>query len=302
MSQLRWLFIFLLICPYLLRAEDIDCTERTVIVAARNRNINSEPYALQAADLRGKVNGQPVQILGATKPSASTRVVLVLDASGSMSSKWERAVDVAREIIQDSPSSTHFAAVIFADSVFKTIGFANASSDVSTELKTLTVKPYGKTALYDGEWEAVRMLDAGQEGDSIVVISDASEYHSHIPLERVRTAVLSRGIRVFFVQFADNYLQNDVDRMDAIDAAKLSATSGGLLSKMENPEQALKGAREIAFEIHNYLAIRFRATQPLEKKSSLHLEAVESSERKRKDVEVLFPKEILSCASLRSSE
>ena len=67
--------------------------------------------------------------------------VHVLDASGSMSSKWERAVDVAREIIQDSPSSTHFVAVIFADSVFKTIGFGNASSDVSTELKTLTVKP-----------------------------------------------------------------------------------------------------------------------------------------------------------------
>src|SRR5438477_11836713 len=41
---------------------------------------------------------------------------------------------------------------------------------------------------------------------------------------------------------------------------------------------------------------------PWKKKSSLHLEAVESSERKGKDVELLFPKEILSCASLRSSE
>jgi hypothetical protein len=156
--------------------------------------------------------------------------------------------------------------------------------------------------LHDGEWEAVRMLEPGQKGDSIVVVSDGSDYGSKVSIDRVQDAVLSNGTRVFFAIFVDRYLPTQEQRTGAIDAAKLSEDSGGLSSLMENPEAALKAAREIAFAIQNYFVLRFTLARAVEKKASLHLEAVDSSGRKRKDVELLFPHKVLPCASLRSSE
>jgi von Willebrand factor type A domain len=122
MFRLGLAFLFLSAGAQLLHAANGNCSERTAIVGARNRDTKGVP-----AELTAKVNGKPVQIVETARP-ATTRVVIVLDASGRMSSKWERAVDIAREIIHESSSSTQFAVVMFANSVFKTIGFGKTSS------------------------------------------------------------------------------------------------------------------------------------------------------------------------------
>jgi hypothetical protein len=68
------------------------------------------------------------------------------------------------------------------------------------------------------------------------------------------------------------------------------------------PQVLPKAAQEIACEIENYLAVRITLPTPLEKQAPLHLVAVDSSGRKRKNIELRFPEKLLPCASLASRQ
>ena len=303
----RWSCILLVIfvCPQCFGAEDGGCTHRTVIVTARDRSGKALPYTLQVADLRGKIDDKPMQILAATKPTNSSRVALVLDASGSMSGKWQRAVEFAVEIVRESPSSTEFALVIFADNQLRTVEFGKTGPEIVTEIMSFkNVRPYGPTALWDGIWEAVSMFQPNREGDTIVVVSDGGDSQSKVSPRRLREAMWSRGIRVMFAQFVDHAFPPEEGwiEMGDGDTIWLSESSGGFLSRIEDPQVLPKVAQEIAFEIENYLAVRIALPTPIENQASLHLEAVDPSGRRRKNMELRFPEKLLPCVSLASRQ
>jgi Mg-chelatase subunit ChlD len=303
--MLRWSWILLVIFffPQCFGAEDGGCAQRTVIVTARDSSGKALPYTLQVADLRGKINDKPMQILAATKPTNPSRVALVLDASGSMSSKWQRAVEFAVEILRESPSSTEFALVLFADNELRTVGFGKTGPEMVTEIMSFKdVKPYGHTGLRDAIWEAVSMFQPNQQGDTIVVVSDGEDNQSKVSMRQLREAMWSRGIRVMFAQFVDHYFRDQFHNSDDADLTWLSESSGGFLSHIEDPQVLPKAAQEIAFEIENYLAVRITLPTPLEKQASLHLEAVDPSGRKRKNIALRFPEKLLPCASLASRQ
>ena len=303
MFRWSWILLVIFFCPHCLGAEDGGCAERTVIVSASDSNGKAIPFTLQSADIQGKINGKPVRILGVTKPRNTERVVIVLDASGSMSSKWQRAVEFAVEIVQESPSSAAFALVIFADNELRTVEFGKTGPEFITEIMSFkNVKPHGHTALRDAIWKAVSMFEPNLVGDTIVVVSDGGDNQSKVSMRRLQEAMWSRGIRVMFAQFPDHYFRDQFQDRDDADLAWLSESSGGFLSHIEDPQVLPKVAQEIAFEIENYLAVRITLPTPLEKQASLHLEAVDPSGRKRKNIELRFPEKLLPCASLASRQ
>lgn len=272
-----------------------------MIVTVRDSTGKALPYTLQTSDLRGKINDRPMQILSATKPTNPSRVAMVLDASGSMAGKWQRAVEFAVEIVRETPITTQFALVIFADHELRTVEFGKTGPEIVTEIMSFkNVKPSGHTGLRDAIWEAGSMFQPNREGDTIVVVSDGGDDQSRVSMQRLREAMWSRGIRVMFVQFADRYLPSQFQDRDDADAAWLSESSGGFLSRIEDPQVLPKAAQEIASEIENYLAVRITLPTPIEKQASLHLEAVDPSGRKRKNIELRFPEKLLPCPSLAS--
>jgi von Willebrand factor type A domain len=296
-----WIFLFILLCPPCFGAEDAGCTERTIIVTARDTN--GRASTLQVADLRGKINDKPMQILAATKPTNPTRIALVLDASASMAGKWQRLVESAVKIVQESPGSTEFALVIFADRELRAMGFVTGPEMVNDIMSFKNVRPAGHTGLRDAIWRAVSMFEVTREGDAIVVISDGDDNQSKVSPRQLREGMWSRGIRLMFVQVVDRYLPSSQfqDRDDA-DAARLSESSGGFRFPIENPNTLSDAAEEIASDIENYLALRITLPAALEKEASVHLEAVDASGRKRKNVELGFPEKLLPCARISSTQ
>src|SRR4051812_28102930 len=157
MFRCGWIFLFILFSAHCFSAEKDGCTKRTVIVTARDANSGKAlPATLQAVDLRGKINGKPMQILAATKPTTPTRVVLLLDASASMAGKSQRVVDSATDIVRKSPSSTKFAPIVFADNELRKVEFGKPGPEMVTEIMSFKgIQPYGDSALRDAIWEAV---------------------------------------------------------------------------------------------------------------------------------------------------
>ena len=301
MLRLTCLLLVLLRCTHFLLSQDNGCIERTVIVGASDSNGKAIPVTLQSSDIRGKINGKPVQVVGVTKPANPRRVAIVLDASGSMASKWQRTIGFAVELVRKSPSSTEFALALFADEELRTVGFGKTGPEMVNEITSFNVvKPSGRTRLRDAIWKAVNMFQPNREGDTIVVVSDGGDNQSKISLRQLREAMWSRGIRVMFALIDDSYLPAESKDSEA-DAVWLSESSGGFLHRIENPNMLLDAAQDIAFEIENYVAVRF-TVPAIEKEASVHFEAVDPSGHKRKNIELRFPEKLMPCASLSSKQ
>jgi hypothetical protein len=103
-----------------------------------------------------------------------------------------------------------------------------------------------------------------------------------------------------FAQIVDHVVPPGEVELNDADTTWLSESSGGFLSRIENPNMLPDVAQEIVFEIENYLAVRITLPTPLEKETPLHLEAIDPSGRKRKNIELRFPEKLPPCASLAS--
>jgi len=172
-----------------------------------------------------------------------------------MAGKWQRALEFAIEIIRESPSSTEFALVLFADNEFRNAEFGKGAGIVDKILSLKSVKPSGHTRLRDGIGEAVTMFHENREGDAIVVVSDNGDNHGKVSMRQLREAMWSRGIRVMFAQFVDHYFADQFEDKGDADAAWLSQSSGGFLFRIEDPKVLPTTAQDIAREISNYLSL-----------------------------------------------
>lgn len=219
MFRWTWILLVIFFCAHSLGAEDHTCTERTVIVSASDSDGKTIAFSLDSADIRGKLNGKPVQILGVTKPTNVERVVIILDASASMASKWQRALELAVAIVGNSPSSSEFALALFAGDEFRTIGFRTGPEIVREIMSFKDVKPEGRTRLRDAIWKSANMFQPSHEGDAIVVVSDGGDNQSKVSRRQLREAMWSRGIRVMIALFVDHYFT-------AIDNGGSSLTTG----------------------------------------------------------------------------
>jgi len=302
MLRFGWIFLFVLYCAPVLRAEENRCTERTVIIALRDSHTRSVPHTVKVADFRVKVSGQPVKIAGATKASGSARVVLVLDASSSMSSepKWQAEEGIASEVIRRSPETTQFALIVFADKVFKITKFGPSQPEVLDEISHLSVPRHGRTALHDAIFEAARLLEPALEGDSVVVVSDGGDNHSKVSHDLLQNTFLSQGLRIFSARLIDREVATEEEKLGAVEFGLLAETTGGTVRDINGPGFATIGA-DFATEIANYNVLHIVLEEPPRKAASLQVELMDPSGHKRKGLDLLFPQKLLPCTTLRAN-
>lgn len=294
MSRFVWISIAVFSCAVVSHAQEKGCLERTLLLSARDRHSPTAVYDLQADKLRGKIDGRAINIATVTRASASRRVVIVLDASGSMTGlKWQTELNIASEVIRSSPQATRFVFILFGDRVFKTTDF-EPQSEALEEIRTLTVIPRGRTALHDATLGALVLLTPTQEGDSVVVESDGTDNHSKTSFAQLQKMFLSQGVRLFFAKFFDHDFAND-DRVFGGEFGLLAEATGGKLEDAVDPKSFASIGQDFAFEISNYNVLHLVLEEPLKKATSLHLELVDSAGQKQKDVDLVFPQKMFPC-------
>jgi Mg-chelatase subunit ChlD len=244
--------------------------------------------SLKSADFRGK---------DATVTSVSqgktARVVILLDTSKSMAAKDWVVKSIVDELMRSSPQGVQYALVGFSSRVSETVEFGRSGSEVLSALDRLT-KSFGegKTAIRDSELYASDLFGQPQAGDSILVLSDGEDTGSKTNMAAVRQAYWSRGIRMFFFELVDRY---PVDQTQtAVEQELFSEDTGGGYYKIDGPtgDQIPTAIRAVQDELSNYYLLRLGLVESAQKTTSMHLELVDSSGRRRKDVTLAFPARI----------
>lgn len=187
-------------------AQETPCLRQTVSANVADR-AEYPVLGLRGDDFRASFHGQPVQILSAHLDSQPRRIILLLDASGSMLDRvprtWELALTVASDLIARFPPDSSVALVVFDSRVEERIDFTKGRQAVAQKLVALRSGPQvvGKvdrrTALWDALSESIAMFGTPHPGDAMYAITDGVDNRSRHKPESVEQALLSTGVRLF---------------------------------------------------------------------------------------------------------
>jgi hypothetical protein len=292
------------------------CPLQLVIVNVRNNDgtfvDNLPPTAFHATG-----HGLTITTLSATSVATPQRVVLVFDASGSMSSGsklWRGTKLMADQIVQTMPASTRMGFIAFASRPLTTLDFSHSRTEIRAAIEQLTGSRDDvrlselQTSLWDALLKASDLLGDTEPGDSVIVISDGRDNHSKAREQDVERVYMRRGIRLFAVAIQAGALLSEEERLGAeslvtfaratgagtaVDAAKfhfdLSPTDPALLQQI---------LRQISDEVAHFYVLKLSESAGTRNPERWHLEIVGENNKRRKGLTLTYPQRILPCPRL----
>lgn len=207
-SSLSWLILGLVLSSPL-PAQDVSCLQRTLSLNV----IDSQRRLIRLSDpsyFAGKFRGKPVKILSVKPDERPHRIILLLDASGSMlgqpnGRKWQMARFAAAHLAKANLPNTSLALLIFSDRVNEQIDFSQGAPAIARRLSEIAADTdyakrhvRGTTALLDTIRSALRLLADPGFSDSIYVITDGGDNRSRTRMQVVRNALVNRRVRFYF--------------------------------------------------------------------------------------------------------
>lgn len=137
-----------------------------------------------------------------SKEDAPVSIGLLLDASGSMRPKMRKASEAAASFFKTANREDEFFLVEFNDRVKLAVPFTSDSGDVYDEI--VRAKPFGKTALLDAIYLALReMKHARNSRKAIVILSDGGDNWSRHSAREIRNALLESDVQLYAMGIFD---------------------------------------------------------------------------------------------------
>ena len=125
-------------------------------------------------------------------------VGIIVDTSGSMSYKLERAREAVVQFCEAANPQDEFFLITFADAPQLVTDFTNSAEEVENDL--LTSRSKGQTSLLDAIYMGVgKMRDARYARKALLILSDGGDNHSRYTEKDVKSALRESDVMVFAV-------------------------------------------------------------------------------------------------------
>jgi len=202
-------------------------------------------------------NGRRMPIELFSAEDTPITVGLVIDASGSMRPKIGEVVAGTMAFARASNPQDELFAVRFNDDVADAVAerpFLLASDLDDLESAITSVRPDGRTALYDGIMAGLDHLALGSRPRKVLlVISDGGDNASEATLERVLKRARESNVAIYTIGLFD---ENDIDRNPGV-LKRLAETTGAERFLPRSPSELLRACAQIAREIRSGYTIGF---------------------------------------------
>jgi Ca-activated chloride channel family protein len=194
-------------------------------------------------------NGRRVPIELFTNEDTPVTVGLIIDASGSMRPKIGEIIAASLRFARLSNPQDELFAVRFNDDVQDVMPippFLLAGDLAGLEAAVNSIRPDGRTALYDGLMDGLDHLTQGTRARKVlVVISDGGDNASDAKLETVLARARDSNAAIYTIGIFD---QDDLDRNPGV-LKSLAQTTGGERFLPRSPGDLLTACERIAREI-----------------------------------------------------
>jgi Ca-activated chloride channel homolog len=212
---------------------------------------------LQQSDFSVQDNGKPRPVRYISNIDEPASLVIVLDASASMSNKIDEARAAVRELSKSSNAQDEFALVTVSTAPYVALHFDESADDLHSVIDH--VQPQGSTALWDGMYLGIQELRlAHHRRRAIIVVSDGGDNHSRHTQPEVKSVLEEANAEMYVIGIFDSPLVHTFDeRLGQSHLDELASVSGGQLFSLKDTRELPQIMRQISQELRNQYVVGY---------------------------------------------
>jgi Ca-activated chloride channel homolog len=181
---------------------------------------------------------------------------ILLDLSGSMTSKLDRARESILQFIKAANPQDEFFVIGFDEQPELIQGFTNSAEDI--RLRVASVTTGHLTALYDAiDLGLTKMKDARYQRQVLLVISDGADNKSRHSYSQVRTETGSSNVEIYSIAITDPYAATPQERTGPVFLSELSEETGGRMVSVNDISRMSLIAAMISLELRNQYIVAY---------------------------------------------
>jgi Ca-activated chloride channel homolog len=184
---------------------------------------------------------------------APVSVGILVDTSGSMSYKLDRAREAVIQFCDAANSQDEFFLITFADTPQLITDFTTSSENIQSDL--LTVRSKGETSLLDAIYMGIRkMRNARYARKALLILSDGGDNHSRYSERDVKSAIKESDVMVYAVGTYDRYANTPEELLGPELLRTVAELSGGRAFNLASLNDAPGVTRAIGTQLrHQYM-------------------------------------------------
>lgn len=202
---------------------------------------------------------QPLEIKHFSSEDAPVSIGLILDLSGSMKPKLDRAREAVGEFLRTANTLDEFFMITFSDTPRQAIDFTQSVDDVQARLAFAV--PQGRTSLLDAIYLGLdKMKHAKYPRKALLIISDGGDNHSRYTEKEIENAVKEADTLIYAIGIYDRYFPSYEEVLGPELLADVSAVTGGRAFTIDNPNDLPDVAHYIGVELRNQYVLAYCPT------------------------------------------
>jgi Ca-activated chloride channel homolog len=196
---------------------------------------------------------KPQEIKHFSSEDTPVSVGIVLDTSGSMSHKLDRAREAVLQFCEAANPQDEFFLITFANAPQLAVDFTAHAEDVENEL--LTANSKGQTSLLDAIYMGIRkMRNARYSRRALLILSDGGDNHSRYSEHDVKAAIKEADVMIYAVGIFDRYVSTEEELLGPDLLRTVAELTGGHAFTLSNLNEMPAVTRVIGEQLrHQYM-------------------------------------------------
>ena len=202
-------------------------------------------------------NKQPQEIKNFSSEDTPVSIGIIMDVSGSMVNKLERAREAVHQFCEASNPQDEFFMITFSDAPRLAADFTNRPEEIENAL--LAVQPKGRTSLLDAIYMGIRrMKNARYSRRALLIVSDGGDNHSRYSERDVKNAVREADIMIYAVGTYDRYATTQEELLGPELLEDVAAVTGGQSYTISNVTEMPQVTRAIGTRLRHQYMLTYR--------------------------------------------
>jgi Ca-activated chloride channel homolog len=182
---------------------------------------------------------------------------IILDVSGSMKEKIDRAREAVMRFCHDANPQDEFFMITFANTPRLVSDFTSRPEDIQNNLVFPLVK--GRTALLDAIFMGLsKMRDAQYARRALLIISDGGDNHSRYTASEVKSLIKESDTTIYTVGIYDRFVATQEELLGPELLNDMAEATGGQSFILDNPNEMPEVAARIGLEIRRQYVLAYR--------------------------------------------
>ncbi len=218
--------------------------------------MNRVVIGLQQGNFQLYEGKQSQEIKHFSREDAPVSLGVILDVSGSMETKIERAREAVLKLLEASNPQDEFFLITFSNSPRLVQDFTHSIGDVQQQL--LFARPKGSTALLDAIYLGLdKMKEAQYARKALLIISDGGDNHSRYSEREVKARIKESDVLVYSVGVFDRQVNTREEFLGPALLSDVSEVTGARCYTLDSPNDLPMITEHIGVELRNQYVLAY---------------------------------------------